>query len=315
MESFYNVQTYYDFDQFSDSITWDLELTQLSAGKFRADIVSFGDRDIQIGETVYNRTLLQHGSVPHGFTFAIHHPDSAPFTWRHLDFTANSIIVFPENNEHQGLSQPNHHPFTITVTETFLSAVSNDIGLPELSRFVPKGEVLLCDPTFIRRLQALLRSLCSTTKSLGEKFFDSLLSYETKREIARLLLLAIAASKKIKLKKRQFYRRKKVADRILGYLDADLATAPSLSELCKVGGVDERTLRNIFYEQFSLSPNKFLKCYRLNSARSELKRANHSEKSIADIANENGFWHMGQFANDYNKLFGELPSATLKKIA
>jgi len=29
------------------------------------------------------------------------------------------------------------------------------------------------------------------------------------------------------------------------------------------------------------------------------------------IANQYGFWHMGQFAKDYNNLFGELPSETI----
>jgi len=30
------------------------------------------------------------------------------------------------------------------------------------------------------------------------------------------------------------------------------------------------------------------------------------------VANAWGFWHMGQFARDYRRLFGELPSDTLR---
>jgi len=33
---------------------------------------------------------------------------------------------------------------------------------------------------------------------------------------------------------------------------------------------------------------------------------------IADLANEWGFWHMGQFAKDYQRQFGELPRDTLR---
>ena len=36
-----------------------------------------------------------------------------------------------------------------------------------------------------------------------------------------------------------------------------------------------------------------------------------STYSVADAANEWGFWHMGQFAKDYRRMFGELPSETL----
>ncbi|MCK5375915.1 MAG: helix-turn-helix domain-containing protein, partial [Acidobacteria bacterium] len=33
---------------------------------------------------------------------------------------------------------------------------------------------------------------------------------------------------------------------------------------------------------------------------------------VTDVANNWGFWHMGQFAADYRKMFGELPSQTLQ---
>ena len=35
--------------------------------------------------------------------------------------------------------------------------------------------------------------------------------------------------------------------------------------------------------------------------------------TIQDIASHWGFWHLGQFAQDYRHLFGELPSDTLHK--
>ncbi len=38
-----------------------------------------------------------------------------------------------------------------------------------------------------------------------------------------------------------------------------------------------------------------------------------SDLRIADIANRYGFWHMGQFAADYRRMFAELPSETWKR--
>lgn len=313
MGAFYSIQTFDDFDDFAESVTWELEFHQLSLGKFQANLTFIGDLDIQVGETLYNRALLQKGSVPSGFTFAVHHPDSAPFTWRYLEFPPNGIIVFPDNNEHQGVSQPNHHPFTVTISETFLSTVALEIGLPNVDQFVIKGEVLLCAPAAIQRIQTFLKTLCATMKYKNGGFVDTLLSHETKWKIARLFLLALASSKQYRPRKRQFSRRKKIADRVLQYVDADLTKNRSLPELCKVAEVDERTLRNIFYEQFYLSPKKYINCHRLNVVRSALKRTDSPTISIADIANESGFWHMGQFALGYKRLFGELPSQTLKR--
>jgi len=311
MNIFSIVQSFDDFEDFAESVTWDLEFIQLSPGKFRADLVLFGDMDIQVAEAIYNKALLQQGSVPHGFTFAINHPCSAPINWRHLDFPANGIIVFPENREHYGLSQSDHHPFIVTYTETFLAVVAEELGLPGLNQFVHKGKVLLCDPMAIHRIQTFLSSLCATIKNTSMESLSHLINHETKWKIARLLLYALASSTKIKPNKRLFYRRKRVVDRVLEYVNTDLSESKSISELCKIAEVDERTLRNIFYEQFSLSPNKFMKCYRLNAVRSALKGLDSTQVLITDIANEKGFWHMGQFAKDYRQMFGELPSETL----
>ena len=47
----------------------------------------------------------------------------------------------------------------------------------------------------------------------------------------------------------------------------------------------------------------------------EAIRAADETEGVADIANGWGFWHMGQFAADYRRQFGELPSETLARRA
>jgi AraC-like DNA-binding protein len=39
----------------------------------------------------------------------------------------------------------------------------------------------------------------------------------------------------------------------------------------------------------------------------------HDYDSIIELAGVNGFWHMGQFAADYRRIYGELPSETLNR--
>jgi AraC family transcriptional regulator, ethanolamine operon transcriptional activator len=57
-----------------------------------------------------------------------------------------------------------------------------------------------------------------------------------------------------------------------------------------------------------MSPKAYLKAKRLNAVRQDLKRA--EANAVAEIANRWGFWHTGNFAADYLRLFGELPSQT-----
>jgi AraC family ethanolamine operon transcriptional activator len=52
----------------------------------------------------------------------------------------------------------------------------------------------------------------------------------------------------------------------------------------------------------------------MNIVRKAFYELDNCNPKTADIANLVGFWHMGQFAKDYRKLFAELPSETIKKI-
>ena len=53
----------------------------------------------------------------------------------------------------------------------------------------------------------------------------------------------------------------------------------------------------------------------VRSVHRELWHSASSTTRITDVANNWDFWHMGQFAADYRKLFGELPSETLARTS
>ena len=52
---------------------------------------------------------------------------------------------------------------------------------------------------------------------------------------------------------------------------------------------------------------------RLRGVRIELRQSCSRRTRVADVAAQWGFWHMGQFAADYRRRFGELPSETLRR--
>lgn len=98
--------------------------------------------------------------------------------------------------------------------------------------------------------------------------------------------------------------------RRLAYIAEFGNESPTVLDLCKATGASERTLRYAFQEHFGISPKTYLSVYRLNKVRKELRNGHPASIKISDIANQWGFWHMGQFAADYRKFFGELPSET-----
>jgi AraC family ethanolamine operon transcriptional activator len=84
----------------------------------------------------------------------------------------------------------------------------------------------------------------------------------------------------------------------------------SLLDLCRELDVSERTLHYAFQEVRGLSPMAYFMAIRLNAVRQELKTAPDTA-TVHEIAQRWGFWHTGEFAAAYRRLFGELPSQTL----
>jgi AraC-like DNA-binding protein len=54
-----------------------------------------------------------------------------------------------------------------------------------------------------------------------------------------------------------------------------------------------------------MSLHSYVRWKRLLNAHQKLRQG----MGVKRAALESGFWHMGEFARDYRKLFGELPSA------
>jgi len=62
-----------------------------------------------------------------------------------------------------------------------------------------------------------------------------------------------------------------------------------------------------------MTPKSYLQSVRLNDVYKELLQSNPETTKVTDVAVSHGFWHMSQFAADYRRHFGELPSETLKQ--
>lgn len=88
--------------------------------------------------------------------------------------------------------------------------------------------------------------------------------------------------------------------------------AVSLEELCEIAHVSQRTLRYSFTSILGVSPIQFLRLTRLNRVRRRLCEP-EAETTVSQAAADWGFYHLGQFARDYRRLFGESPSATLAR--
>jgi AraC-like DNA-binding protein len=84
----------------------------------------------------------------------------------------------------------------------------------------------------------------------------------------------------------------------------------TVAQLASLVGVSGRAVQQAFAKHLGITPKAYLKARRLNAVRTALRLA-CTDVCIADVAGAHGFWHMGQFAADYRRMFGERPSETM----
>lgn len=97
------------------------------------------------------------------------------------------------------------------------------------------------------------------------------------------------------------------------YLEANAAEPVRLAELSKLTGMSVRSIQAGFKARYGCSPMAFLKARRLELARNRLLCAAPGTTTVAEVALDCGFAHLGRFSGLYRARFGESPSATVRR--
>lgn len=97
------------------------------------------------------------------------------------------------------------------------------------------------------------------------------------------------------------------------YIHAHAHEAITLKDLATYANCSYRSLQSIFGRVLGVSPMEYLQAVRLEGVRQALLNEDESQATVAQVAGQWGFVHMGRLARMYKKQFGVLPSDTLKQ--
>lgn len=96
------------------------------------------------------------------------------------------------------------------------------------------------------------------------------------------------------------------------YMSANARENITIADLTRVTGVSGRALYEGFKRFKGVSPKSCLRSIRMQAVRKELLEGQEPD-DVTRIAERWGFTHLGRFASNYQKIFGEKPSQTLKR--
>lgn len=306
-------QSFHDIDDLTETIReWDTEFCQLESGSFKGDLFMFGGEKIQLVKARFNRTLEQHGSPPKGLrTFAIPNNQNMQHFWRGQSVCGNDLMVFPLGGELESYSNSDFDVFTLSISDDVFADVLETLGLPDPNETIGNDELFSSTPTEFnslkKQLQQTIKFLASSPDITSDLDKIKIIESEILHSIGSAFAYMHPAKKKIPLQKREAALKNAIA-----YIKDNDTRPITLTILCKETQVSARTLQYAFKEKFGISPNTYLKRYRLNKVRKSFRNFDEDTVKVTDIANQWDFWHMGQFADDYYRMFGELPSTTRK---
>ena len=105
--------------------------------------------------------------------------------------------------------------------------------------------------------------------------------------------------------------------RVMRRLEEVLTSSPDrplyMPQLCATVGASYTTLRDCCQDYLGMSPKYYLWLRRMHLARRALRIADAEKTTVTEIATDHGFWELGRFAGAYRSLFGEPPSAALRR--
>jgi AraC family ethanolamine operon transcriptional activator len=108
-----------------------------------------------------------------------------------------------------------------------------------------------------------------------------------------------------------FQNRRRIVRQVREYVLEHPGEIISIPRLCRHFHVSRRTLQYCFEDVVGVSPLSYLRTIRLNEVRRELFFGGRYGQ-VTEVAMSWGFRHLSQFSIDYQKLFGVLPSQTVR---
>lgn len=300
-----------DFDRFRELARgWDVSTSLLKGGGFRSSLFQLVDDDR--GWNFAHARLLtpvhQEGATPPGLrTFAVPDTRDVALSWRRQLVDGRCILVYPHAGEHDAITPAGYGAFVLSARENELCAQSEAMGLPEALSAIRGKEVVRCSSAMMQQIRSSMDAYeRAVIAGLPPSELES-----CRRQIIRLLITGLAART---ASGRILPRiREKAVREAEAYARENAREAPTVEDLSRYTGSSIRTLQYGFRQALGVSPKAYINATRLNCVRKALADSDPSHIKVSDVANEWGFWHMGSFAADYRKLFGELPSATLSR--
>lgn len=291
----------------------EMECYQLGAGGTLAqiEILDFGNQ--QLVRETQAATVLKVGATPHDFCTISYTSHSPEFRFSELSTGADDLLFFlPAQTEFDILVPAGSQTVYLGFSQAAFLRGAHALNptewelAPDKLRKINSAQSIVLKTAVKQWFRAAEMCVVQSSKLNPDLIRESLLQ-TTLQIVAGSAVQGEIPSAMERARAYYTYRKARTFIEESFALDA----VPSTVEICLSIGVSERALQYAFRTYVGMSPIVFLRLCRLSRVRSTLRLANPATASVTEIAMRYGFLHLGRFASDYRRIYGESPSATL----
>ena len=289
---------------------WQIDFTQLGPPKGKSVVSLIRSTNLGVCHFQFNANYDQRlHAQPGYYSFGLPDPETTGVTVHGRTANSGAIIVFPHEYEAYGASPSGFHGYGIQIKANYFEAIAETIFQMPLRSLMPAAGVYALTDVQFRHLRWELQKwqqMTASTKPASE----SILAHHQE---AMAIALLSGLSHSVVADGTQHLKSDRSIKLVLDYVNDSPSDEITAVELCMLANCSQRWLEQSFKARFGVTPKAYVKYLRLARLRQDLLESSHDEsQTIFDLASAYGFWHMGQLAADYRKVYGELPSATLE---
>ena len=305
-------QESHSFDDLTTVQTgWEFAVSQLGPSAEPSSVTLHQTSHIVYNSFRYSPAYDQRLRARQGFlSFGLLDPDNPP-TWAYDQPIPNdALTVFPHEEELRAASPAGFSGSGIHISEDFMASLAEQVYKQPLNSLMPSAGIYGTKPAKLGALREELRKW-RQLEAHGASARSVILS---RREESLALAVFDALIDEKHIGSESLKKSEQSVALALDIIHSSELENISAAELCMHAGCSQRTLEKCFLKRFSVTPKKYIKCLRLAQVHKGLRNFDaQNVDSIIELASINGFWHMGQFAADYRRIYGELPSDTLNR--
>ena len=295
---------------------WDQVYEQLTPGQFEGRFMDIRFRGIQLFREVTNQSVHEAGLMRDGdrvLGVPVAMQGQGYFCGRPISPDA---IMTMRGGDELDFRAPEHFDIVaVSVPVDVLTRYTRDVEHRDIEQELQNVPLLQATKAHVDEFRGFLLTVLESVSRTPAMLQYAAMQKGLEHALLSSVVKAVGRADDAARSTASPTARHAIVSRAQEYMREHVEEPLTVEDLCRVLGVSRRTLQYSFQEVLQLNPVSYLRAMRLNGVRRMLKSADPGRQSVQDIAARWGFWHLSHFANDYRRMFGELPSETLRGSA